>query len=389
MKVQLVGSTNTIQTQQEAKRWVQNHARICYSEKDWNQLIEEDFKEGLVSSLISRGHDSPFDHFGLNFYFNGPEKALAMIFNNQGMYTTSEKSARYTIMSGMPENQKVLYEKWDNWFLKEISNRFPESNFPKLHKKGGDGKTTAEKLAQENARYMISVFTPTKMTHSLTWRQTNIIYHQFSNFIKENENSQIEFKQRLAEGMKGFVNSDEIKKWIIQDAQVVMKGKIPLRFFREKPVEEYFGEDIYSTNYLASFASLAQLHRSRLAKYDISSGFQKEATSGLYIPSLVEASGKSKEWLEDLETIVKTDFPQAQLLVVGERGLRENLPAKTEERECGLAQLETTRIIGNLLTRYSYYVPEMSELIQPTCLKNGCKKGGCAFGPSKVFDRLI
>lgn len=389
MKVQIVGSTNNVQSQQDAKRWVQNHGRICYTEKNWDELLEEGFKTGLMGSLIGRGHHSPFDHFGLNFYFEGPEKSLAMAFNNQGMYTTSEKSARYTVMSGMPRAQKVTYDKWDSWFQKEIANQFPETNFPKLYIKGGDGKTPAEKLAQENARYVTSVFTPTNMTHTLTWRQMNIIYNQFQDFIQANENSPVEFKGRLAEAMKGFVNSDEIQKWVIDEAQVKMKGDIPLRFFRDKPVEEHFGEDIYSTNYLASFASLAQLHRHRLVKYDVSSGFQKGAPLGFYIPRLIEASGKSSEWLGDLEDIAKTDFPQSQLLYVGERGMRENLPARTEERECGLAQLETARVLGELLDNYAQYVPEVAELKQPTCTKGGCKKGGCTFGPSKALERLM
>jgi hypothetical protein len=388
MKVQLVGSTNGITDQESAKRWVQNHARICYTDKDWDSLAGEGFKEGLVSSLIKRGHHSPFDHFHLNFYFDGPEKALAMVFNNQGMYTTSEKSARYTVMSGVPEDQVQLYEKWNSWFLDEIQASFPREEFRFLHKRGSDGKTTGEKLAQENARYMTSVFTPTKMTHSLTWRQTNIIYNWFNDFIEQNENSDDEFKNRLVEAMSGFVGSNEIRKWIIDEAQVRMKGDIPLSFFRG-PVEEFFGGDVYSTNYLASFASLAQLHRHRLVNYSVSGGYQKGAPSDFYVPRLVEAAGKTSEWIGDLESVAISDFPQAQLLYVGERGFRENLPARTEERECGLAQLETTRIIGDLLDEYSKHIPKIGELRRPACVPGGCSKGGCSFGSSMYLERLI
>jgi stress-induced morphogen len=388
MEVQLVGSTNNIKCQEEAKRWVQNHARICYTDKDWNKLLGEDFKAGLIGSLIGRGHHSPLDHFVLNFYLDGPEKALAMVLNNQGMYDTSEKSARYTVMAGVPEHQRGLYKKWDSWFLNEISVQFPEKMFPKLYQKGGDGKTTAEKLAQENARYMTSVFTPTKMTHSLTWRQMNIIYHQFNDFIENNFGGSEEFKVRLANSMKGFVDSDEVKKWVIDEAQVRMKGNIPLRFFN-RTLEEHFGASVYSTNYEASFASLAQLHRHRLVSHTISDGFQKGAFRGFYVPRLVEATGKSSEWLEDLESVAGYDFPQAQLLLVGERGYYENLLARTEERECGLAQLETARIIGNLIDNYSKFVPSVAELKKPVCLQGGCKKGGCTFGPSLALERLI
>ncbi|MDD2444992.1 MAG: FAD-dependent thymidylate synthase [Candidatus Nanoarchaeia archaeon] len=389
MKVQEVGSTNRIKTQKTAKRWVQNHARICYSEKNWDELLNESFMPGLVGSLIGRGHHSPFDHFFLNFYFDGPEKSLAMIFNNQGLYNTSEKSARYTVMRDISREQKRLYDKWSSWFLSEVSQRFPEEKFHTLYnRKRPSEKSLAEKLSQENARYMTSVFTPTKMTHSLTWRQTNIIYHWFTNFIKENENSSDEFKGKLAEAMKGYTESDLIKKWIIDEAQVKMKGNIPLSFFR-KPVEEHFGEDIYSTNYLGSFASLAQLQRHRLVNYSISSGFEKGALNGFYVPRLVEASGKTNEWLDDLYFIARTDFPQAQLLNIGERGYRENLSAKVEERECGLAQLETARIVDNLLKSYSNFIPDMSNLRKPACNNGGCEKGGCTFGAKNYLERLI
>ncbi len=388
MKVQLIGSTEGIRNQQDAKRWVQNHARICYTDKDWDHLIEEDFKKGLVGSLIGRGHHSPFDHFNLNFYFNGPEKALAMVFNNQGMYTTSEKSARYTVMDGIPNLQKNLYDKWNDWYIEEMKQRFPQDKFPKLYAVGGDKKTNMEKLAQENARYMTSVFTPTKMTHSLTWRQMNIIYHQFRDFISENSGSSDEFKRRLSESMQGFIESDEIGRWVIDEAQVKMKGNIPSRFFRN-PVEEHFGADIYSTNYDASFASLAQLHRHRLATYSVSEGYQKGAPRGFYIPRLVEASGKESEWVQDLRNVSENDFPQAQLLLVGERGMREHLSAKAEERECGLAQLETARVVSDVLDKYSRHFPEMERLRQPVCLDGGCKKGGCNFGSSMYLERMV
>jgi len=388
MEVTLVGSTNGIKDQQEAKRFVQNHARICYTDKDWGQLLDEEFKEGLMRSLIGRGHHSPLDHVALNFYLSGSAKVLAMTLNNQGMYTTSEKSARYTVMKNVPPIQRELYGKWDDWFLNEISRQFPEEKFKKLHAKGSDGKTTAEKLAQENARYMTGVFTPTNMTHSLTWRQMNIVYHWFNDFVEENENSPEEFRRRLAESMKGFIEADEVKNWVIDEAQVKMKGSIPLKFFKS-PIEEHFGEDVYSTNYLASFASLAQLHRHRLVNYTVSDGYQKGAPEGFYVPRLVEASGVDSEWVKDLESVAESDFPQAQLLRVGERGMRENLPARTEERECGLAQLETARVIGGLLDRYSTYVPEVAELKNPPCVPGGCEKGGCTFGPNLALERLI
>ncbi len=190
--------------------------------------------------------------------------------------------------------------------------------------------------------------------------------------------------------MQSFVDSPEVNKWLIDEAQVRMKGGIPLRFIRGTPVEEHFGEDMYGTNYEASFASLAQLQRHRLAVYDISGGFEKGAPNGFYIPRLIEASNMSKQWINDLESVSAYDFPQAQLLNVGERGMREHLPAKSLERECGLAQLETSRIVGDVLNKYEEYVPAMKDLAVPACdIEGGCKKGGCTFGADMYLERLI
>lgn len=390
MDVQLIGTTNNIKNQKDAKRFIQNHARVCYTDKNWDELLSEAFKTGFIKSLITRGHHSPFDHFYLNLNLKGPEKAVAMVFNNQGVYTTSEKSARYTIMTDIPEHQRGLYGRWNGWFHEEISSRFPDSDFPALHKRGSDGKTTAEKLSQENARYMTSSFTPTVMTHSVSWRQLNILYHSFNDFIEKNGSGENEFNNRLAEGMRSFVHSPVVQNWVIDEAQVRMKGAVPLRFIRGSLVEEHFGEDIYSTNYKASFASLAQLHRHRLAVYDICKDIELGASDGFYVPRLVEAAGMSDKWKKDLGEVSEYDFPQAQLLRVGERGMREHLPAKTLERECGLVQPETAGVVDLVLGKYGEKVSAMNTWRNPSCVIEGsCKKGGCTFGPEKYLERLV
>ena len=226
---------------------------------------------------------------------------------------------------------------------------------------------------------------------SILWHIMKIYsHHGFNDFIAKNGEGSDEFKAKVAESMKDYVGSPDVKKWIIDEAQVRMKGGIPLRFIRDGEVEEHFGKDVYSTNYDASFASLAQLHRHRLATYDISAGWEKGLTQGVYVPRLVEAAGVVDEWKNDLAAVGNYDFPQAQLLRVGERGMREQLPAKTLERECGLAQLETTRIVGSLLEKYSAHVPAMRGFAIPACKsEGGCKKGGCTFGPDKYLSRLI
>ncbi len=57
--MRLVGSTNRIKRLKTAKRFVQNHARKCYSEKNWDELLDEAFLPGLTKALITKGHHSP------------------------------------------------------------------------------------------------------------------------------------------------------------------------------------------------------------------------------------------------------------------------------------------------------------------------------------------
>ena len=387
MEAKLVGSTNRIKRLSSAKRYIQNHARICYSEKNWDELLEESFSPKFVGSLADNGHHSPFDKFDVDFELREVPKALAMVLNNQGVYATEEKSARYTKMK-VSSHQRELYDKWDSWFNSEINSRFPESDFPGLYKKSG-GKTAAEKLAQENARYMTSVFTPTHMTHKVSLRQLNILYHWFNDFVNVTDNSDV-FENRLAWAMDEFNSLPEIEKWIIPEAQIRMKGGRPFRFFSEREVKERFNEDSFAVNYNTSFASLAQHQRHRLSTYDVFSGTELGAPNGFYVLRLVEASGKTDEWIKDLEDVAEYDFPQAQLLGVSERGLAENLPAKSIERLCGLAQLETARNVGEVMSKYAKAVPSMEKYNQPACrVEGGCHKGGCVFGADNYLTRLI
>lgn len=79
-----------------------------------------------ASNTLKMGHHSVFDHVSFNLALSNIPKILAMILNNEGMYTTSEKSARYTKMQ-VSERESSLYEKWIKIFSEQI-----EKNIQKL-----------------------------------------------------------------------------------------------------------------------------------------------------------------------------------------------------------------------------------------------------------------
>ena len=50
--------------------------------------------------------------FSEMYLFKNLPKIIAMLLNSLGMYATSEKSARYTIMKPETELEETLYNKW-------------------------------------------------------------------------------------------------------------------------------------------------------------------------------------------------------------------------------------------------------------------------------------
>ena len=164
MKIEVIASTKVgySMSKEEAVDFSGKSAGICYLPDTVETLFLEPSEKTArrASNNIKSGHHSVFNHPTYNLCFDGIPKILAMVLNNEKMYNTSEKSARYTRMTPSP-SEKALYEKWILLFEEQISLAYP--NFDEKRVK---------KLAQENARYLISVFTPaTVMEYTVTLAQ--------------------------------------------------------------------------------------------------------------------------------------------------------------------------------------------------------------------------
>jgi thymidylate synthase ThyX len=355
MEVKLIGSTKNLSRKSSILKFGRNCGRICYSEKDFEDVQREVANDELTASMVKSGHHSVFEHVHLNFYFKGIPKALAMVFNNEEQYVTSEKSARYTQMRDISPDQKTLYDKWMGVMIPEIDLVYPKMS------DGEKREGNIKKLAQENARYMTSVFTPTKMVHTLNIRQLNYLIHEFDKFIAQH-GTEDSFNGRLAEGMRDFVNQVEP----FRIAGLENQTDRHLSFFGNRKVEEHFG-DVYSTNYHLSFAGLAQAHRHRTLKYNIFDGIQQGAKLGFFIPALIRGSELEDEWLEDLEGQAKYDFPQAQLVGVSERGCLEDFRSKLVLRLCGHAQYEIMENTSQTARKYAQSNPKVADWLGPKC----------------------
>ena len=346
MEVKIIGSSKPGYeiTKEEAIIFSGKSAGICYMPDTIETLFNEPEEKTIkrANATLNRGHHSVFDHITINLALSNIPKILAMILNNEGMYTTSEKSARYTKMQAS-ERESKLYEKW----IVKFSNQI-EKEYPQIEEK------QRTKLAQENARYLISVFTPaTIMEYTVSLRQLNYIANFFKNFI-ENE-PDTEFNKMLKPFLAEF--NSKIENLIIQNLNADVKQR-KISLFASRNHKEEFGE-CYSCNYYGTFAYLAQAQRHRTLRYNM----KIEENSKFYIPKIIENDEELKtEWLEDINSL-KSLFPQGMLVKINERGTAEDFILKCKERLCGCAQLEIMLKSKEILDKYIENVKDTNEYV--------------------------
>lgn len=382
MKIEVIGSTKVghKMTKEEAIDFSGKEAGICYLPDNLQSLFNEESEKTLkrANRTLKSGHHSVFGHPTYNLSLEQVPKILAMIINNEKVYNTSEKSARYTKMNPS-EEEKELYEKWIKIYKEVITKEYPSIDEKRI-----------EKLAQENARYLISVFTPaTVLGYTVNFCQLNYMIHWFEDYIKnEEENS---FSRKLKPVLKEFNN--KLEDLTVEELNSdIKKRKISL-FAQKKERKEEFGEN-YCTTYLASFAQLAQAQRHRTISYEMSFLDKPQ----YYIPPIIKGTELEKQWLEDISSLEEF-YPQGMLVKVNERGTVENFILKCTERLCGSAQLEIMEQTRKIMEKYLSATKENNIEIYQELLPYA--KGArctfpdwkcttpCVFGPKNAMNRKI
>ena len=251
MRIKVIASTKVgyVLNKEDAVDFSGKSAGICYLPDTVETLFAESSEKTRkrADGNIKSGHHSVFGHPTYNLCLEGIPKILAMILNNEKMYNASEKSARYTHME--PSSQeKELYEKWIVTFKKQILLKYPSFDEKK-----------AQKLAQENARYLISVFTPaTVMEYTVNFGQLNYIINWAKDYIEKGEDD--EFSLKLKNTFREFLQ--EMPDLEVEGLDSRTKNRSFSLFAQRRTRHEEFGEN-YCVNYLASFAQLAQAQRHR------------------------------------------------------------------------------------------------------------------------------
>ncbi len=366
-------------SQEELNKFAGMAAGVCYMPQNFEalkgELVEKTIKRAVDTK--TNGHHSVFGHGQITLELEGIPKLFAMLLNNENIYNTSEKSARYTNMELTGETQ-FIYDKWYNKFLKLITEKY--GHIPYF------SATRIKKLAMENARYFTSVMTPTSMVHTVSYQQLNYM----CGWMQQFENSENKIYRMLAPTAKEFV--ERVDRLGYLDAVLMKDGKNRgFSLVGKRAREEQFGES-YSVNYKASFAMLAQAQRHRTLDYEL----MQDENPEYFIPLIFEGNDSLIEsWLEDMKKVAHTT-PQGELVHINEQGKYENLILKAKERLCTAAQLEIMQATKETMDRYikntniAAVKADLGKVANGSRCKNGFKcQTPCGFLEGINGDRLI
>ena len=367
-------------------------AGVCYDKEGFKHLENEpeDKTNRRINMTLNNGHHSVYDHINISLNIQNIPKMLAMVINNEHQYTTSEKSGRYTpVVCGdnsiITQKEEELYNKWVNIFKIKIKEKYGNiySDFK------------IKTLAQENARYLVTVFMPTQMIYTTSLRQINYIASWMIDYgFDKGFNPNTEFGEKLTDAMGEFVK--ELDRLNLLEPGLMKNEKHrKLSLFGENlnVKREYFG-DVYSTNYEGTFAQLAQAQRHRTLDYQMEFLKDKE----YYVPPILDNVTLVEEWLADMNQ-VKNVTPQGELVLINEMGKYEDFILKCKERLCTAAQLEIMEQTKFTLIKYknmlNYYRHPLSKDIEKYTKGARCTfpdfecSQDCKFGEGKRLIRKI
>ena len=379
----------------EAIKFSGRIAGVCYDKEGYNHLLKEDEEVTLkrANMTLNNGHHSVFDHVWISFNIQNIPKILAMVINNEHEYTTSEKSARYTPVvktdfSVITDDEERLYNKWMEIFKIKIKERYGNVF--------SDSKI--RKLAQENARYLVTVFMPTQMIYTTSLRQINYIASWMAKYMCQVASKKGDFEKKLMVSMSEFIAELERLNVLIPGLMQNEKDRNLSLFGKNIKSNDYnyeYFNQVYVTEYKASFACLAQAQRHRTLDYQMEMLDEKE----YFIPPIImDDTNLVNEWLNDMNTVRDVN-PQGELVKIRESGKYEDFILKCKERLCSEAQLEIMMQTRATLLRYKKALEDInSPLANNIALYSHgarctfpdfkCSKD-CKFSEGKLLTRKI
>lgn len=346
MKVSLIARTLPLINQEQNLKssfdvFSAHCAGICYMPADFETIVQEprEKTEKRIKLCKENAHHSVFDHNSFTLYIEGVPKAFCMLLNNEKQYTTSEKSGRYTMMA-TEGREKEIYDKWIGILISKIKAAYGETC------PGYFTDFRIKKLAMENARMLLSLFTPSSaFAYTTTYRQINILYSMMQiELAKENSHF---FYEKLRPYMAEFCRQIEALGLYDKDLASNPKNRHFSIVSDAPPVEEYFG-DVYATHYKSEAVMIADLHRHRTIDYTFHFNLHGE----YYVPEIImDDENLVKEWNADIRERAQF-FPIGTLFTVSEMGTFDNFVLKLKERKCTVVQLNVNRNVNVILQKY-------------------------------------
>ena len=366
-------------------------AGVCYNKQGYQALEneEEEKTNKRIDRTINSGHHSVYDHVSISFNMQNIPKIMAMIINNEKQYTTSEKSARYTKVekkgSFITDREIELYSKWLDIFKAKIEDKYGMIL--------DSGKK--EKLAQENARYLVTVFMPTQMIYTTSLRQINYIASALDKY-KDSLDFSKEFDGRLFYQIEEF--NKNLKEANVLDDRLMQneKNRSISLFGNDIELNNDYFDDIYKTSYEGTFAQLAQAQRHRTINYQM----ERKENKTYFVPPIIEDDqALVDEWLNDINSVARVT-PQGEKVKISEVGTYDNFILKCKERLCAEAQLEVNDQTKKTLTKYKEALEnsnnrKLSEDIQKYTKGARCTfpdykcSRDCNFSEAKTLKRKI
>jgi len=289
-------------------------AGVCYSEEGFANLLGEKEEKTMrrVAMTLNNGHHSVYDHIGISFNLQNIPKLLAMVLNNEHQYTTSEKSARYTLF-GQEKDSVItnldtsLYQKWLEILRIKIKEQYGNVF--------SDSKI--EKLALETARNFLPSLIPTQMIYTTSLRQINNLAAWMLEYIDDVEHrNATDTERQLAFAMKDFFNA--IKPLGVLDSKLMSNEKHRRfsLFGTDLAKKEVFFGDIYATSYKGSIAQFAETQRHRTLDNQMEILNEKE----YFLPLIVaDDQALTEEWFADMQKAAHI-LPQGELVQIYETG---------------------------------------------------------------------
>lgn len=355
-------------------------AAVCFKRGD---ITPEDIRATETEErIIKRGintilsdHTSPSEQPTVSLEITGIPKILCMVLNNEHLYAADERSLRYTEVKEsmyISKQEVELYNKWLAIFISLLNANYLDF-FLKYNKGVTEEQTTKKaasaikKIAQENARYMVSVFMPTTLTYTVPLAQINKICLYMKRIIDDPHN---EFEELLIPYLKEFIERLKDLDVLVTKHDVIKfcpdlakedsdkllyqnNKSIDLSLFAER--NKFSGINLpneygttFSYNMEISLASLAQFHRHRTINYEMLT--PKKDNMNFYIPLLLKDDPVlSQEWLEDILK-VRNIYPQGTIVRVNANGpLKHLVNYVGKERACDRAFLETEDMFTNIM----------------------------------------